>query len=234
MSNDQESLEKIQESAENGDLEQAFAQCEKIIEQNPGDGEALHLSAYILILQGLPDRAIDRLLQVIGEHPGSADYHATLAIAYQSDGNKKEACASYRRLLNLVPDDLGALISLAEMNAVNGIDAKNVDIQEGVSVRMMGFFVARSFTYFERALAVDSSDPGVTEFGQALVRHLQQNMTSKMDAAVPDGIGRGKPKVIYPLRVIGRIGHLIIEPFLLKCLFDPEQYDIIVLTVPVE
>ncbi len=232
MSDYMEKLVSIQKNAEEGNLELAFQDCESIIADWPHKSEALHLSAYILILRGLPEQAIPRLLTAISSQQDNAGYHATLAIAYQSDGKLQEACASYRRVLELNPDDQETLIALADIISQKGIDPAKVIAAKGTSLKVMGYLISKSLEYAERATAIGSDHAGAVWIDKMLHRHLQENVFKVVDAAVPDDIGRGKHKVIYSLRVTGRIGHLISEPFLLKCLYDPDEYDIIILTLP--
>lgn len=227
-----EKLASIQALAEDGNLEQAFEECESIINSWPDNAEALHLSAYILILRGLPDKAIDRLLIAISEVPDNYVYYSTLAVAYQSCGDIPNACACYRRILNLQPNDQMALVSLADLTSVRGVKPKVLEDAKRTSTRLVGYYAANSLAYAERALEVDPGNEMAIEMDHMLNAHIKYNVIAHMDAVVPDGIGRGKPKVIYPLRVTSRIGHLIGEPYLLKCLFDPEEYDLIILTPP--
>ncbi len=223
-------LISIQKNAEAGNLEQAFRDCEEIIANWVDNAEALHLSGYILLLRSMPEEAIPRLLKAISEQPGNFVFHSTLAIAYHADGNMAEAAASFRRVLNLKPDDQDALVSLAEFASQKGIDPEGLAEARGSAMRYMGYMIDKSLEYSARANAVSSNHPGAVEMNKLLQRHLMTNVIKKLNDAVPDDVGRGKPKVIYPLRVIGRIGHLILEPFFLKCLYDPDEFDIIILT----
>ncbi len=227
-----EQLDLIQKQAESGNLEQAFEDCESILSKWPSNTEVIHLSAYILILKGMPEKAVDRLMVAISMQPENHIFHSTLAVAYQSDGNIPEACACYRRVLELQPNDQHALVSLAEIGSMKGLNPEVIKAEKASPERIMGYLLSGSLKYSARAMEIDPSDPGAVGIDRALDVHLRCNLIGIMDAVVPEDIGRGKQKVIYPLRVIGRIGHLIAEPFLLKCLFDPNEYDIVILTMP--
>lgn len=232
MSDYLDALISIQRNAETGNLEQAFVDCDRVIASQPDNAEALHLSGYILLLKDKPKDAISRILMAISEQQDNFVYHATLAFAYRAAGNERESHASYRRALDLQPNDQDTLVSLAEIGSVKGVNPDRIDAAAGTSSKIIGYLIASSMTYSARAIAINPDHAGAVEIDSFLQHHLQTNIIKILDDAVPNAIGRGKPKVIYPLRVIGRMGHLIVEPFLLKCLFDPTEYDIVILTPP--
>ena len=90
----------------------------------------------------------------------------------------------------------------------------------------------KGFELSEKALSISPKHPGAIKLKNNLKSFLENDCIGPIDEVIPDGIGRGKPQVIFILRQNARIGHLTLEPFYLKCLYSPEDYDIIILTPP--
>jgi putative glycosyltransferase (TIGR04372 family) len=120
-----------------------------------------------------------------------------------------------RRLLRLKPDDVGALIDLATLHAEIG-------------------HIKMALHYSDRGVEVAPDHLRTKLLNKKLKDHLFKLHLDVINQVVPDEIGRGKQKVIVPLRLLGRLGHIIVEPFILKCLYDPEVYDIIFVIPPRE
>lgn len=206
-----EELISISQNAERGNVPQAFQDCEEIVKKNPGNSEALHLSGYLAILLGDPETAIQRLLEAITEQPNNVNYLSTLGNAYKTADNLREMCACYRRILNIQPENMSALVNLISVNASKGQ-------------------LANVHECLRRAKNLEPNNTEVAEIEKICNKNIQKSFIAPLDAALPDALNSGKPIVIYPLSVVGRMGHLIMEPFLLKCLFDPDEYDIYVIT----
>ena len=213
MQDDTQDLTLAMKCAENGDIKKAKEICDGILAELPKNLEARHFQAYLFILMGEFETAISKLLHIVGDCPNNPDIISTLAAAYIKGGDQKKGISFLRRILQLKPDDVEALTDLATIHAEVG-------------------HLKAAIGYCTRALEVSPDHARASQLNKALDEHLFKLHVDPINQFVNDDIGRGKPKVIVPLRLIGRIGHLIIEPFLLKCIYDPAEYDIIFVTPP--
>jgi putative glycosyltransferase (TIGR04372 family) len=213
MQDDTDDLALAMKCAEDGDIKKAREICDGILTERPKNIEARHFQAYLFILMGEFETAISKLLHIVGDHPDNPDIISTLAAAYIKSGDQEKGLSFLRRILQLKPNDVEALTDLATIHAEAG-------------------HLKAAIGYCTRALEASPDHSRANQLNKALDEHLFKLHVDPINQFVPDDIGRGKPKVIVPLRLIGRIGHLIIEPFLLKCIYDPAEYDIIFVIPP--
>ena len=198
-----------------GEIYRAESICREILEKQPSHYKGRHVAADISLAKGNLDEAIKSLLQLIGEKADDPAIHLTLATAYKKNNNLNEAIAFFRRLLELEPKSPEALLGLARIYADDG-------------------HMDKSFELSEKALSISPKHSGAIKLKNNLKSFLENDCIGPIDEVIPDGIGRGKPQVVYLLRMTGRLGHLWKEPFLLKCLYDPKDYDLIIIIPPKE
>lgn len=215
MQDDTEALDLALKCAEDGDIKKAQEICDGILAERPKNIEARHFQAYLFILMDEFETAISKLLHIVGDKPDDPVIISTLASAYIKIGDQKKGLSFLRRILQLDPNDVEALTDLATIHAESG-------------------HLKAAIEYCTRALEASPTHSRASQLNKALDDHLFKLHVDPINQFVKDDIGRGKPKVIVPLRLIGRIGHIIIEPFFLKCIYDPAEYDIIFVTPPRE
>ena len=87
-----------------GRLKQAAAGYRKILNKEPGNGNALHLLGVIALSEGRPQRAIRLIRKALVALPDFAEAHSNLGNAEWAAGLSSEACESYRRAVALDPD----------------------------------------------------------------------------------------------------------------------------------
>ena len=86
-----------------GNLIQADSIYKKILNKNPNNPDALHLSGLILHQQGKHQEAIELLKKAIYIKPNIAIYHGNLAMAYQSLGNEEDSSIHFNKALEIDP-----------------------------------------------------------------------------------------------------------------------------------
>ncbi|MFP5391464.1 MAG: tetratricopeptide repeat protein [Gammaproteobacteria bacterium] len=87
-----------------GQLERAQALYRRVLEADPRQFDALHLSGVIARQQGDAELARDLIGQAIAIDPSQATAHCNLGAALQQLGQPQQALASYERALALKPD----------------------------------------------------------------------------------------------------------------------------------
>jgi tetratricopeptide (TPR) repeat protein len=96
-------LEQAKRLHRDGETEQAAEIYRQLIEADPRDAEALHLSGVILQQQGRPAEAIARISAAIAIAPGKAVFRANLAVCLRAAGRPAEALAELREAARLEP-----------------------------------------------------------------------------------------------------------------------------------
>jgi len=86
-----------------GQLQQAEAICEKVLEVNPNHAEALHLSGVIAHQSGKKSLAVTLINRAIQNNPQKACYYNSLGITFQDQGRTREAIACYQKALEIRP-----------------------------------------------------------------------------------------------------------------------------------
>lgn len=102
-----------------GQLANAERGCQRVLEIEPGNTEALNLLGAIAIHAKKFEFAVELFTQAVNLQPSNPDYVSNLGHALHSLGRFKEAEQSYRRSLTLRPDHAEAHYSLA--NALHGL-----------------------------------------------------------------------------------------------------------------
>jgi tetratricopeptide (TPR) repeat protein len=100
----------------------------EVLEQNPGDNEALGLRAYEELLGGDAEAAIKDLRRVLRDQPNTPGLLSVLARAYVADGEPDLAEESARRAVEIDPADVSSRMGLAQVLLGRGkfLDARAV------------------------------------------------------------------------------------------------------------
>jgi predicted TPR repeat methyltransferase len=98
--------------------------CRRVVASTPGDVDAQHLLARILIEQWRPAIAVMALEQLLAAHPESADIRATLGRAHRVLGDTGSARAALERALADDPANVRARVELAFLHVEAGDPAE--------------------------------------------------------------------------------------------------------------
>jgi tetratricopeptide (TPR) repeat protein len=88
---------------QHGHLDQAERIYQSILDDDPGNADALHLLGVIALQQGNPSRSVELISRAIRRNPRVAAYHANRADAYRMLGQHARAAESARAALGLEP-----------------------------------------------------------------------------------------------------------------------------------
>jgi len=86
-----------------GDLDRAASHYRSVLQDEPGQPEALHFLGVIAYQQGRPAEAVTMIGQALERRPERADFHCNLGNALKDSGRSEDAIAAYRRCLDLQP-----------------------------------------------------------------------------------------------------------------------------------
>ncbi len=96
-----------------GDLTGAGSLYQRVLDADPRQPDALHLSGVLAFQTGDRDAAIDAIQAAIQRRPNEPIYRKNLGTVLQAAGRIPEAIAAFRRSLDLKPDFFDAEIGLA-------------------------------------------------------------------------------------------------------------------------
>jgi tetratricopeptide (TPR) repeat protein len=91
-----------------------------VLEQNPGDNEALGLRAYEELLRGETQSAITDLRRILRDQPTAARILNLLAQSYAADGEPELAEEAIRRAVDADPGDVPSRVGLAQVLVERG------------------------------------------------------------------------------------------------------------------
>jgi tetratricopeptide (TPR) repeat protein len=114
MNNLRAALEQALQLHQSGDLKQAEFLYGKILQQHPGQPDALNLLGTMANQLGQPEVAIDLIRQAVAQLPNEADFHGNLAAAYQAAGRVPEAVRHYREAIRLKPTAVNQYLFLSD------------------------------------------------------------------------------------------------------------------------
>ena len=97
-------LEEAMQLHRAGDLHAAESLYRKLLAQNPGDPDALHLLGLLAHQAGHSDQAVLLIRAAISRMPTSFDYHTNLGLVLNKLGRIEESLAAYQSALKLRPD----------------------------------------------------------------------------------------------------------------------------------
>jgi len=83
-----------------------------VLDREPGNPDALHLSGVLALQTGDPRLAVERILRAIAIAPTHADYHCHLGEAYRLLGDAPRAAGCCRAALTIDPDHRQAMNNL--------------------------------------------------------------------------------------------------------------------------
>jgi Flp pilus assembly protein TadD len=95
-----------------GDVQNAAANCELLLQRNPGHAEANHLLGAIRFQQGSTEEAVSLLKRAVASPLATAEMHNHLGSAYYRLGRKPEARDCFERALAITPGYPEALHNL--------------------------------------------------------------------------------------------------------------------------
>jgi tetratricopeptide (TPR) repeat protein len=108
------------EHHQTGDFVQAEALYRQVVEEDPGQADALRALGGIAYRQGKQDEAIAWLRRAVIGQPSDPVLHNNLGAAYRASGRLAEAEARYRQALRLKPDFAEAYNNLGNVLAGQG------------------------------------------------------------------------------------------------------------------
>ena len=91
-----------------GQLEDARQACERVLEEDPRQSEALHLLGVMALQSGQPLKAIESIEKAINADPSVAYYHSNLGTALTAIGNLDGALFSFDKAISLDPKSVAA------------------------------------------------------------------------------------------------------------------------------
>lgn len=107
-------LEQALQLHQSGDLKQAESLYGKILQQQPGQPDALNLLGVMANQVGQPEAAIDLIRQAVAQLPHEPDFHGNLAAAYQAAGRVPDAVRHYREAIRLNPAAVNPYLFLSD------------------------------------------------------------------------------------------------------------------------
>jgi protein arginine N-methyltransferase 7 len=113
----QGTLSEAIESFRRGDLQNAEANCELVLQLNPGHAEANHLLGAVRFQQGRTKEALSFLKRATASPLATAEMHNHLGSAYYRLGQKPEARDCFERALAVTPGYAEALHNLGVIYA---------------------------------------------------------------------------------------------------------------------
>lgn len=137
-----------------GELDQAQAIYQQILQEQPKHAPAMHLLGVIHHQKGNYARAAECIQDAIRLDSANADYHANLALALTARGRYEEALAEFDRTIHLKPDHAEAHISRG--NVLKDLGR----LDEAISAYRQGITVKPDLAEAHYNLAVVLSDRG--------------------------------------------------------------------------
>jgi len=100
----QEELESAKQHHAAGRYSEAEATYRRVLAEQPGNAEALHLAGVVAFQMGRPDEAVNLIRQAVAADPGQPNYYCNLGMILAALGQTRQAISSYRHALVLQPD----------------------------------------------------------------------------------------------------------------------------------
>jgi len=111
---------------ENGSIDEAEAECTRVLARHPGSAQALHLRGLIADRRGDRLRAEQLIGSAVAAAPGVGLYRYNLGNVQRMLGRADAALASYSRAVELEPDRFAAWFNLAQLHAEQGRPAQAI------------------------------------------------------------------------------------------------------------
>jgi tetratricopeptide (TPR) repeat protein len=185
----QNTLEQAFEQHRQGRLAEAGVNYRKVLSEQPGHPEALHLLGLVAHQQGDHGRAVELIARAVAGNPANAVYRANLAEVYRALGRLDQAVACACTALRLRPDfaeaanTLGlALLAQNQTQAAAEQFRTALRLQPGFALaclnlgnalRLLGDS-AGALAHFRQAVEIDPSfAEGHSNLGQLLLEQKQ-------------------------------------------------------------
>jgi tetratricopeptide (TPR) repeat protein len=140
IAEDERDLSELQQARshfEAGEFALAREAASNGLASSPDDLELLRVAGRAGVETGAPD-AVDQLRAVAEQRPDSADSWRDLADALAAEGRTEEAEDAFRRVLEIEPEDEGALTALGHTAFQAGNRDEGVSMLEQVAARTAG------------------------------------------------------------------------------------------------
>ncbi|MDO8310678.1 MAG: tetratricopeptide repeat protein, partial [Sideroxyarcus sp.] len=129
-------LQQAIENHQTGDLPQAQALYQQILQAEPKHPDALHLLGLIYHQQGKSAVAVDLIQQAIRAKPSEVIYYFNLGNMHQDIGQLDEAVAYYRQALLRAPDSVDTLSGLGTaLRAQDLLDEAIASYRQALSIQ---------------------------------------------------------------------------------------------------
>ena len=121
-----------------GRPDEAAAQCERILTNQPRHVDALHLSAHLALQAGRVGEAIARLERAVAIAPGATVLRNDLGAAYRYAGRDREAAQAFEAVIAAEPNNANAWHNLGMTRRVLGaLDAAEEALRHALSLGPM-------------------------------------------------------------------------------------------------
>ncbi len=134
-------LQQTEQHLRNGQLQEAASLCHQILQQCPGQPDALHLLGVIAHRSGHYAKAKELIAQAIEQSPRVADYYCNLALALTALQEPSEAIGAYRQALTVKPDYAEAHFNLGILYRNQGTPDQAIECYQ-CAIRLKPDFAA--------------------------------------------------------------------------------------------
>jgi tetratricopeptide (TPR) repeat protein len=169
-----------------GERRRADDLCRRLLEQDPGHAEALHLLGVLYHEAGRQEEAAEWIGRALARAPANAEFHYNLGVAQQLLGRREEAAASYREAIRLQPGRAQAHNNLGHLLLGQGRPDEALDcLREALRLKPdypeafnnLGHVFERqgrleeAVTYFRQAVSLLPENAGfLNDLGNVLTR----------------------------------------------------------------
>lgn len=113
-----------------GELEHAAQLYNRVLDREPENPEALHLTGVVAHQQGRDEDAVALIGRAIEKNPRAPAFRNNLGMALTALGRTQEAEAAYLEALSIAPDFSDALLNLGNLRAAQGRFEEAVSLLE--------------------------------------------------------------------------------------------------------
>jgi protein O-GlcNAc transferase len=173
---------------QSGNLTEAAALYEKIIQVAPNNPDTLHLLGVLSYQKGKSAQAIKMIQKAIGLSSNNAAYYNNLGNALVADGQLKNAITAYKKALSLRPEYPGAINNLCAVLHETGEWAEEMQyFKQGIKIAPHDFVLLNEM---------------VKSMREACVWENLDEYTEQLVAAARDAIAANKPAPITPYHAL--------------------------------
>ncbi|MEM6655196.1 MAG: tetratricopeptide repeat protein [Planctomycetota bacterium] len=135
-------LDRAREHRRQGDLDNALADAEAVLEQTPGDAAAHELKALVLLSQDKPAEAIESLDRATELDPQMLSPYQYRGEAYNRLGDTAEAIKQLNKAIEIDPNNLGSRLVRTQLYLMDGQPEAALADVESVLARQPGMLQA--------------------------------------------------------------------------------------------